>query len=116
MANLNQNRSYTVNPPASYLRNPELVEGNPKSKFSCSELGSYSIDSNRNFYNNNKRELRSLIPNYDDMEGSDLTEDFDPLLNHSNHDRPLDMFLHWIVLNKGNIAGSTGGSGQAMRK
>lgn len=103
MAYWNQNKNHKI------VSSPESYVNNGDHEFSCSELGSFSIDHQGNFYNNNKRELSSLIPNYQSKCGSDLTAGFDPSvpLSHSNLDRPLDPFLRWIVLNKEKISGGT---------
>ncbi|XP_031575135.1 decapping nuclease DXO homolog, chloroplastic-like [Actinia tenebrosa] len=106
MAAGNHDQKYFVKRPESYVQNKL------KNDFSWSDpRGSYSIDAQGNFYNNDERELRSLIPNYNSKYGSDLTAGFDP---SEKDGRPLDSLLYWIVLNKNTISKTSSGPGKRL--
>ena len=88
---------YRVNSPSNY---------HSISTFSCTELGCYSIDKDGTLHNNDRRELRSLKTNYEQLLGSDLSVGFtrsegDHLIKSIK--RPFDALLYWTVQNKDKL-------------
>ena len=76
------------------------------STFPCTELGCYSIDKDGTLHNNDRRELRSLKTNYEQLLGSDLSVGFTRAEGDyffKNIERPFDALLYWTVQNKDKL-------------
>lgn len=101
---------YRVNSPSSYRSS---------STFPCSEVGCYSVDKDGTLHNNDRRELRSLKTNYEQLVGSDLSAGFTRAEGDyffKNIERPFDALLYWTMKNKDKLLKEDETGGNKPRK